>query len=425
MDINTLTNDYLVFNNDLKYLNALYDESLKQAKILILPAHLVSIGTESFKAFKNLFQVVFPSDLKTIGSYAFFNCVKLKMVDLANTTVTDIKTGAFSCCNIEYLKLSSNLKTIGVDAFANNILSYLNLPLSVEKICPYSFKDCMNLEKLDCSINTHIASHSFENCISLRMINFYNQNNDLEYSVQVSKNEYIKNVESILNGVIITSYNPSTLAHTIYIYCNNKEYIYNDVFTIKEDLSNLLKNDNDIKTFNKACKLLNNEQIKDVYVSYFGTNLEKLENFINNYALYQELCLEYCINDQLKIIALLDELGTFNENSFMLKYLELLCDIKSLDVKMYIIKYLKAYAEIDMVRKSQLLCQIDFNKIAKQREIIDNLMKIPEMSDYLDEILIMLSNYNYNILDYETSLLNLSTLVNNSISKNYLSRVFV
>ena len=163
MDINTLTNDYLVFNNDLKYLNALYDESLKQAKILILPAHLVSIGTESFKAFKNLFQVVFPSDLKTIGSYAFFNCVKLKMVDLANTMVTDIKTGAFSCCNIEYLKLSSTLicaeTTLGKKTKKQRLeddLRKLMVDRGYSEICTYGFLNPKDLEKCNIAVGASV-----------------------------------------------------------------------------------------------------------------------------------------------------------------------------------------------------------------------------------------------------------------------------
>lgn len=129
-------------NNDFSYL---YD-----IKTIIIEEGITEIGHCSFlgeicgvELQKNLQTVVLPESLEKIGDYAFNRCPKLTKINFP-----------------------SNLKTIGKFAFFGTNLSYLNLPESVEKIGEGAFSGCNNLK----SVVFTNATCSLVNCNSLTKI---------------------------------------------------------------------------------------------------------------------------------------------------------------------------------------------------------------------------------------------------------------
>lgn len=129
-------------NNDFSHL---YD-----IKTIIIEEGITEIGHCTFlgdicgtELLKNLETVVLPESLEKIGDYAFNRCPKLTRINFP-----------------------SNLKSIGKFAFFGTNLPYLHLPESVEEIGEGAFSGCNNLKS---AVFTN-ATCSMINCNSLAKI---------------------------------------------------------------------------------------------------------------------------------------------------------------------------------------------------------------------------------------------------------------
>ena len=95
----------------------------------------------AFKGSRYLRSVIIPDTVTTIGSEAFANCNGPLEVTFPDS-VTEIGYGAFSgCTSLKLNKLSSNLKTIGEEAFVLCEFDDLVIPDSVIEIAPFAFVD--------------------------------------------------------------------------------------------------------------------------------------------------------------------------------------------------------------------------------------------------------------------------------------------
>lgn len=104
------------------------------------------IGTSAFKHSK-LEHVNLPSTIETICTGAFeceFNSINLDEI----TDLITIEGWAFAGCEMEYLKLPENLKSIGQQALRFTTITYLELPSSLEFIGDMAFIGCSNLHTL-------------------------------------------------------------------------------------------------------------------------------------------------------------------------------------------------------------------------------------------------------------------------------------
>ena len=101
---------------------------------------LTKVPQSTFTNMDKLEEIVLPSTVKTIESYAFKGCVSLKNVVLSEGLQT-IKGNAFyGCTSLQSLELPEGLETIGPQAFLGcTSLEEANLPSTVKTIGGYAF----------------------------------------------------------------------------------------------------------------------------------------------------------------------------------------------------------------------------------------------------------------------------------------------
>ena len=91
------------------------------------------------------------SDVKTIGDSAFYNCVSLRTVVLAEGLETIDEYAFKGCVYLTDINLPNTLKTIGISAFKDcNRLTKIIIPFDVEKIGMYAFEGCLSLKTIYC-----------------------------------------------------------------------------------------------------------------------------------------------------------------------------------------------------------------------------------------------------------------------------------
>jgi len=125
-----------------------YYENLSIRKI-VFPSSLKIIGEEAFAGCHNLEEIVLPLGVKEIKPGAFFENINLKKVVL-NDGIEIIGDGAFlSCSKLESINIPESVKTINEMCFYGTNLSYIDIPLSVNKIGDQAFWDCENLKEVN------------------------------------------------------------------------------------------------------------------------------------------------------------------------------------------------------------------------------------------------------------------------------------
>lgn len=107
------------------------------------------IGAYAFKDCTNLKYVTLPESLLSIGANAFEGCTSLLKPDLPST-LTFIPTGLFKdCSSLSVLNLPSSLTSIDDFAFSNCLaLNKLTIPNSVVDISDDAFNGCDNLTSI-------------------------------------------------------------------------------------------------------------------------------------------------------------------------------------------------------------------------------------------------------------------------------------
>ena len=93
---------------------------------IVFSSNIVSIGEGAFAYCSSLNSVTIPDGVTSIGVYAFYECTSLQNITLPGS-VSSIGNGAFYCC--------SSLESI-------------TIPASVEYIGEYAFVDCLNLKNV-------------------------------------------------------------------------------------------------------------------------------------------------------------------------------------------------------------------------------------------------------------------------------------
>lgn len=195
-------------------------------------SNLVNLKKIDYFAFADngINKVIFPNNLKEIGSYAFSGNSITGELDLSNTKLSRVDSYVFSSSNITSIKLpisiesiaftafASNdisgeldlsnytkLKVIEEDAFANNKITNIKLPISINNIKRMAFYNNNITGTLDFSINENlvtIGENAFENNNIENVI--------LPLSIKnISNNAFLKN--DISNPNLIKVINPTDI----------------------------------------------------------------------------------------------------------------------------------------------------------------------------------------------------------------------
>jgi len=139
---------------------------------LTIPSDITSIGSYAFSNCTGLSSITIPNNVTSIGSSAFSGCSGLTSVTIGNS-VTSIGSSAFSgCSGLTSVTIGNSVTSIGSYAFSNCTgLSSVTIPNSVTSIGSYAFRNCSGLTSVTIGNSvTSIGSEAFYNCIGLTSV---------------------------------------------------------------------------------------------------------------------------------------------------------------------------------------------------------------------------------------------------------------
>ena len=151
---------------------------------VVIPYQTQTIGNYAFDACENLTRVevydyyawiyilggrdedIFPSNLYSIGDFAFRNCVTLKSINhIAPSGYSPIN----NLLDKEYPQFR-NANHFGIYAFENTAITSFTIPSNVRSIPEGAFKDCVSLASVDLSYAQTVEKYAFMNCRGIRTL---------------------------------------------------------------------------------------------------------------------------------------------------------------------------------------------------------------------------------------------------------------
>ena len=142
----------------------------KNIRKVTLNEGLETIEEDAF-IFSTLEEINFPSSLKEIGKYAFYQCEKLVSADLSKTKVKEFLEGTFGYSGIQSIAFPSTLEAIGAQVFLKTSkLETIEIPISVKSIGTEAFRECnATVVSLPNNISS-IAARVFYYCPNLQEV---------------------------------------------------------------------------------------------------------------------------------------------------------------------------------------------------------------------------------------------------------------
>lgn len=348
---------------------------------------------------------------------------------MSRSKVKKVKLGAFSNCNLKNVYFNELLEEIDVEAFSNNLFETITFPKNLKIIQPYAFKMCQNLKSITININTKINNYSFSDCISLKEINVYDNYNNIVYKIECNEDEYISNIQSFDNGLIVIKTNKNNdKNNTINILCDNQkfEYKFNDTKVDIENIKSLIKTRENVYTFNELIRILVEQKYDSNFINdiiYFSYNLNKVQKFLDTYDLSKSFINNTStISERNSVLSLLDEINLFSENNE--GTVMLLNILNNLDDESYRYNILKIFELInentDIIYKIKIAQGINLEKYKDIIQYFDYLKSISNDINIINRIIDMFNNYynSNNILNIKEDLLYISKITANKNKTN-------
>ena len=173
-------------------------------------------------------EIVIPDSIKSIGSYAFYNCSGITSVTIGNS-VTSVGNSAFTgCSSLTSVTIGNSVTNIGEEAISYcSGLKSVTIPSSVTSIGEWAFKGCIGLTEINVDIaNTVYTSENgvLFNKDKTTIICYPEGKTDTAYTIpnSVSRiNAGAFNNCSSLKSLTI----PNSVTEISYMDCDNLEFL--------------------------------------------------------------------------------------------------------------------------------------------------------------------------------------------------------
>ena len=162
--------NYLELSDDITHIGSYaFYEFIKISKPSLLQPKLESIGRYAFRECTNLYQIKFADNLTEIGNGAFYKCSKLAKITMSKSLTTLGNLAFNECTALENITLHPGLKTIGQRAFEGcTKLLAITIPDTVESLGAKAFNNCASLTTVDFSgAAVTISDMAFSTCSEL------------------------------------------------------------------------------------------------------------------------------------------------------------------------------------------------------------------------------------------------------------------
>ena len=129
----------------------------------MIDSKIINEGTYGETKISSLASV--PSEIETIGAYAFSSCSSFEEIIIPSTVKT-IGSNAFSkCTNTENITINNGVETIGDYVFSKcSKINEIKIPKSVKKIGGYSFENCTALTSVEVPCDVQYGTCAFQSC---------------------------------------------------------------------------------------------------------------------------------------------------------------------------------------------------------------------------------------------------------------------
>lgn len=168
-------------------------------KSVTLPSELSSIGTYAFYGCKNLESINIPESVTSISPYAFKDCSSLKTINIPSS-LTAINAFVFSGCrSLEFPTLPDSITKIDSSAFMGcTSFKEVVLPQNVKTLGAFAFSACSSVKsiKIPATLN-EIGKNAFYECDALTSV-YYSGNEEEFKKIKIdSGNEAFISAEVI------------------------------------------------------------------------------------------------------------------------------------------------------------------------------------------------------------------------------------
>ena len=106
-------------------------------------------GAKLYLDGEEITNIIIPSGITEVPSFAFYNCTNLESVIFQNGLEVISDKAFYGCSKLTKIDFPSTLTTIGTNVFQNcSLLSNIDFPQSINSLGNYAFQGCSNLTKI-------------------------------------------------------------------------------------------------------------------------------------------------------------------------------------------------------------------------------------------------------------------------------------